>query len=122
MTNTVSLPLEAPQTGEKLSLQNAPLRESQSPGDQENQRIVTMSFNDANAPKRESSVKPPVRVPNSERRSREFLTEEEVEKLMTAAEKVGRHGHRDSTLVLVAYRHALRVSELIALRWDLRRT
>ena len=29
-----------------------------------------------------------------------------------------RYGHRDATGILVAYRHALRASELVALRWD----
>ncbi len=61
---------------------------------------------------------PPRKLPNSERRSREFLTDDEVEALMTAARKVGRHGHRDATLILLGYRHGLRVSELVALRWD----
>ncbi len=61
---------------------------------------------------------PPRRVPNSEVRSREYLTSDEVEALMSAARKVGRHGHRDATLILQAYRHGLRVSELVALRWD----
>jgi type 1 fimbriae regulatory protein FimB/type 1 fimbriae regulatory protein FimE len=37
---------------------------------------------------------------------------------MEAARKAGRHSHRDATLILLAYRHGLRVSELIALRWD----
>jgi type 1 fimbriae regulatory protein FimE len=60
----------------------------------------------------------PRRRPNAEVRSREYLTEPEVEKLIKAAGKLGRHGHRDSTLILLAYRHALRVSELVALRWD----
>ncbi len=38
--------------------------------------------------------------------------------LWQAAGSAGRHGHRDKTLILVAYRHALRVAELVALRWD----
>lgn len=63
-------------------------------------------------------VAPPRRVPNKERRSREHLTPAEVEKLMTTAGRLGRHGHRDATLILVTYRHALRVGELVALRWD----
>jgi integrase len=61
---------------------------------------------------------PPRRKPNAESRSREYLTEPEIEKLIKAAEKVGRHGHRDATLILIAYRHALRVTELVSLRWD----
>src|ERR1039457_2184570 len=47
----------------------------------------------------------PLRRPNSEFRSREHLTETEVEKLIKAAEG-NRHGHRDATMILVAYRHA----------------
>ena len=61
---------------------------------------------------------PPVRLPNAARRSREYLTPDEVEKVLAAAGKAGRHGHRDRTLILLAFRHALRVSELVALRWD----
>jgi type 1 fimbriae regulatory protein FimB/type 1 fimbriae regulatory protein FimE len=59
----------------------------------------------------------PRRRPNGDLRTREYLTEAEVEKLMTAA-KGNRHGHRDATMVLVTYRHGLRVSELVDLRWD----
>ncbi|MFZ1950498.1 MAG: tyrosine-type recombinase/integrase [Pseudolabrys sp.] len=59
----------------------------------------------------------PVRRPNSELRSREHLTETEVEKLIEAT-KANRHGHRDATMVLVAYRHGLRASEICDLRWD----
>ena len=36
---------------------------------------------------------------------------------MNAARK-NRWGHRDATMTLVAYRHGLRVSELVDLRWD----
>ncbi len=63
-------------------------------------------------------VAPPLRIPNKERRSREYLTAKEVDRLVDAARKTGRHGHRDATLILLAYRHALRVAELVALRWD----
>lgn len=59
----------------------------------------------------------PRRRPNAELRTREHLTEAEVEQLMKAA-KGNRWGHRDSTMVLVAYRHGLRASELVDLRWD----
>jgi type 1 fimbriae regulatory protein FimE len=63
-------------------------------------------------------VSPPRRLANRERRSREHLTPDEVARLMAAAGRGGRHGHRDATLILIGYRHGLRVSELVALRWD----
>jgi site-specific recombinase XerD len=49
---------------------------------------------------------------------REWLTEKEVAQLCDAARARGRWGHRDATMILLAYRHGLRVSELVALRWD----
>ena len=51
------------------------------------------------------------------KRSREYLTDREVERLIEAA-KQNRSGRRDATAILVAYRHGLRASELVALRWD----
>ena len=59
----------------------------------------------------------PLRRPNSELRSREHLTETEVEKLIEAA-RGNRYGHRDATMILVAYRHGLRASEVCDLRWE----
>ena len=59
----------------------------------------------------------PRRRPNAEIRTREYLTESEVERLMKAAGK-NRWGHRDATMLLTAYRHGLRVCELVDLRWD----
>jgi integrase len=50
-------------------------------------------------------------------RPREYLTEREIEKLIKAAGE-NRWGHRDATAILIAYRHGLRASELVALRWD----
>jgi site-specific recombinase XerD len=61
---------------------------------------------------------PPPRRFNADVRSREYLTPDEAESLIAAAGTVGRHGHRDMTILLIAYRHGLRVSELVALRWD----
>ncbi len=98
--------------------ENAHLRESSHAQGQENGNILEVAFTPANPRFRESSAKPPRRVPNAERRSREFLTPAEVESLINAAEKLGRHGHRDATMLMIAYRHALRVSELVSLRWD----
>ena len=59
----------------------------------------------------------PKRLPNGNLRTREYLTEAEVERLMAAA-KGNRYGHRDATIALVAYRHGLRASELVDLRWE----
>src|SRR5436190_16889579 len=61
----------------------------------------------------------PKRGKNADRRSREYLTPDEVTKLINQAGKVGRHGQRDAALMTLAYRHGLRVSELVALRWDM---
>jgi integrase len=49
------------------------------------------------------------------KRSREYLTEREVERLIEAA-KQNRCGNRDATAILVAYRHGLRALEIVALR------
>src|SRR6266550_3934808 len=50
-------------------------------------------------------------------RTGRYLTGREVEKLIEAARKHGRWGHRDATMILVAYRHGLRASELCDLQW-----
>jgi integrase len=63
-------------------------------------------------------VAPPRRRPNKDTRTREYLTPAEMERLLGAADSTGRHGGRDRTLLLLMYRHGLRVSEAISLRWD----
>jgi type 1 fimbriae regulatory protein FimB/type 1 fimbriae regulatory protein FimE len=42
---------------------------------------------------------------------------DEVASLVEAARR-NRYGHRDSTMVMVAYRHGLRAAELVDLRWS----
>lgn len=59
----------------------------------------------------------PTRLPNVDLRTREYLTETEVERLIAVAKK-NRWGLRDATMILVSYRHGLRASELVDLRWD----
>ena len=59
----------------------------------------------------------PRRKPNAEYRSRGHLAEREVGRLIEAM-KGNRWGHRDATMVLIAFRHGLRASELVDLHWD----
>src|SRR6516165_10596349 len=60
---------------------------------------------------------PPRRRKNAEVRTREYLTETEVERLMKAT-RANRYGLRDATMILMAFRHGLRAAELVDLRWD----
>jgi|SRR5262245_2158970 len=79
-------------------------------------RLVTpATVNRTVKPKR--PINRPKRRSNSELRTREYLTEAEIERLMNAA-KGNRWGHRDVTMLLVAFRHGLRASELVDLYWD----
>ena len=86
---------------------------------QEMSNVVPLTGTKPGHPSTENGKVPPLRRPNKDLRSREYLTADEVHRLTTAARFLGRHGHRDSTLIMVAFRHGLRVSELVALRWDM---
>jgi type 1 fimbriae regulatory protein FimB/type 1 fimbriae regulatory protein FimE len=65
----------------------------------------------------EAQSRPPKRVRNAEARAREYLTNAEIDRLLKAA-GANRNGHRDATMVLLAYRHGLRPVELVTLRWE----
>jgi type 1 fimbriae regulatory protein FimB/type 1 fimbriae regulatory protein FimE len=58
----------------------------------------------------------PRRPKNAEVRTREYLTEKEVERLIEGC-KDNRQPHRDATMILIAFRHGLRASELCDLQW-----
>jgi len=64
-----------------------------------------------------TAARPPRRTTNKQRRDREHLTPQEVELLYKAAKTHGRHGQRDALMIWMAYRHGLRVGELVGLRW-----
>jgi type 1 fimbriae regulatory protein FimB/type 1 fimbriae regulatory protein FimE len=68
-------------------------------------------------PATEKRTVTPRRRPNADLRTREYLTETEVARLLRAT-KGNRSSHRDATMILVAYRHGLRAAELTDLRWD----
>lgn len=57
------------------------------------------------------------RQTNLERRPREYLRSDEINRLLVAA-KDSSAPVRNQALVLVSYRHGLRVGEAIALRWS----
>ena len=69
-------------------------------------------------PNIEKGTVPPRRVRNEARRPREYLTPNEVDRIIKAARERGRYGHRDATMIVLAYTHGLRVSELTTLQWD----
>jgi integrase len=69
------------------------------------------------SPATENRTVTPLRRPNAELRPREHLTEREIDKLVEAA-KGNRWGQRDTTMILIAFRHGLRASELCGLQWS----
>jgi type 1 fimbriae regulatory protein FimB/type 1 fimbriae regulatory protein FimE len=69
-------------------------------------------------PKTAKSNNRPIRKRNIDIRTREYLTTHEIEALRKAARNIGRHGHRDDTLILMLFRHGLRVGEVVTLRWE----
>lgn len=69
--------------------------------------------------KSRTSRKSPNSRKYAEVRSREHLLQEEVEAMREGIKKKGgRHTHRDSTLILLIYRHGLRVEEAANLKWE----
>ncbi len=82
-------------------------------------QIVDITTRRKSPPTRVNGQVPPRRRRNADVRPREYLLPDELERLLKAAKSAGRHGHRDYTLVLLGFRHGLRVTELASLRWDM---
>ena len=60
---------------------------------------------------------PPTKVAKGDA-ARKHLTSSEVELLRRTAGRLGRNGQRDQLMILMAFRHGLRCSELVGLKWD----
>ena len=77
----------------------------------ENQQVTALDCMAAVTGNGTSASMPPRRKRNRAIRKREYLTADEIETLRKHASL------RDSAMILLAYRHGLRVSELVALEW-----
>ncbi len=80
-------------------------------------KVVEITRRARRAPNNKMRSVPPGRRKNADLRTREYLTPDEVSALVAHAGNVGRHRTRDRTLLLALYRHGLRVSEAIDLKW-----
>src|SRR5688572_13950663 len=49
---------------------------------------------------------------------RDYLRPDEVDAMVQAVRKSGRHRVRDAAIILMMFRHGLRTAELVALRWQ----
>src|ERR1700723_3218800 len=70
------------------------------------------------AAKRPRQSAPPTKLKNADVRKREYLTPDEVKNLREAARQSERNGFRNHLLIMMMYRHGLRVSEVIDLKWE----
>lgn len=79
---------------------------------------IRMKKKIVNGSRLQARKKPPNKRKNIETRPREYLTPQEVILLVDDARRINRHGFRNAAIIVLMYRHALRVSELTKLKWN----
>ena len=75
-------------------------------------KVVEFKHHQSTTPTIENRKVLPTPPKYSQVREREYLLPDEVNRIIKAAKNVGRHGHRDMAMVMMSYRHALRVASL----------
>jgi site-specific recombinase XerD len=63
-----------------------------------------------------TSFHPPPRKKRHDPAVRDYLRPDEVDAMVQAARKSGRHRVRDAAIIVMMFRHGLRTAELVALR------
>src|SRR5215212_3499005 len=87
------------------------------PSTSDQQEVAAVPVGSANGQKVKSEPAGAGAPADRHERTKDYLSPAEVTQLFDAA-KAGRHGIRDYLLLLMTYRHGLRVSEAIGLRRD----
>ena len=84
-----------------------------------NQKEIKELYRELTKPEENTTKNQPTRTKtNLELRSREYLTVDEVNQLRKAVRKNSQFLDRDEAIILVGFRHGLRLKELADLKWD----
>tara|TARA_R110001592_G_scaffold267904_1_gene534030 strand:+ start:1898 stop:2122 length:225 start_codon:yes stop_codon:yes gene_type:complete len=70
-------------------------------------KVVELKHHHSTTPTIENRKVLPTPPKYSQVREREYLTSSEIERISKAAKSICRHGHRNSTIIMIAFHHVL---------------